>query len=283
MRYKIFHNTTYTYERPVYLEPHTVRLRSRTNGNQTLHRFSLEISPEPIGVSEILDIEGNAITKIWFNEPTDHLSIKVTSEVETHCTNPFHYLLEPWAIHLPIDYSSSMLNQLQPYLHPPKISATPDPIIYDLAQEICHEADRKTDLFLTQLNQQIYDNCKHTIREKGAPLPAGITWKQKLGSCRDLAVVFIEVCRVVGLAARFVSGYREGDVTKEERHLHAWAEVYLPGAGWRGYDPTEGLVVADRHIALVASALPKNASPIYGSFRGQAKSSMEYHLKIIPG
>lgn len=90
----------------------------------------------------------------------------------------------------------------------------------------------------------------------------------------------METCRAVGLAARFVSGYQEGDPNAAERHLHAWAEVYLPGAGWRGYDPTHGLAVADGHIALVASALPKSAAPVTGGVRGRARSELSYKLSI---
>ena len=85
-----------------------------------------------------------------------------------------------------------------------------------------------------------------------------------MGSCRDYAVLFMEVCRAMGIPARFVSGYQEGDTEQESRDLHAWAEVYLPGAGWRGYDPTLGLVVSDRHIPLAASAIPSYASAIEG-------------------
>ena len=280
MHYQILHTTTYTYDPAVVLNPHVVRLRSRADGNQTLHSFSREISPEPAGISQVLDLEGNAVTRMWFVEPTDHLTIKVASEVETHCTNPFNYILEPWATQLPIDYPSSVLTQIMPYLNPQGTSNI-DPTIYELAQEICHEVSGKTAVFLTQLNQRIYNNCKQEIRETGAPFPPGITWKEKAGSCRELAVVFIEACRVVGLAARFVSGYQEGDPDKEDQHLHAWAEVYLPGAGWRGYDPIQGLVVADRHISLVASAVPKNAAPVTGSIRGNAQSSMHYDLKIM--
>ncbi|GET37974.1 transglutaminase family protein [Microseira wollei] len=280
MRYQILHTTTYTYAPAVVLNPHVVRLRSRSDGNQTLHSFSLEISPEPAGISQVLDLEGNAVTRMWFVEPTESLTIKVASEVETHCTNPFNYILEPWATQLPIDYPSSVLTQIMPYLNPSPSNAI-DPIIYELAQEICHEVSGKTDIFLTQLNQRIYKNCQQEIRETGAPFPPGITWKQQAGSCRDLAVVFIEACRAVGLAARFVSGYQEGDPDSEELHLHAWVEVYLPGAGWRGYDPIQGLVVADRHISLVASALPGNAAPVSGSIRGNARSTMHYDLKII--
>jgi transglutaminase-like putative cysteine protease len=156
-----------------------------------------------------------------------------------------------------------------------------DPAVVQLAQELWHSCGGGVLSFLSALNRRIYRTCQHMIRETGAALPPGITWRQQAGSCRDLTVLFVEACRAVGLAARFVSGYQEGDLTRNDRHLHAWAEVYLPGAGWRGYDPTQDLAVGDRHVALVACAQPKYASPISGSFRGSgASSQMEYELLI---
>jgi transglutaminase-like putative cysteine protease len=108
-----------------------------------------------------------------------------------------------------------------------------------------------------------------------------VTWQQKEGTCRDFAILFMEVCRLIGIAVRFVSGYQQGDSNSSDRHLHAWVEVYLPGAGWRGYDPTHGLAVADGHVALAASSLPRYAAPISGVFRpGSAQSTIEYSLQI---
>ena len=103
--------------------------------------------------------------------------------------------------------------------------------------------------FLVLLNTAIYENFTVEIRDDGPPLPPVVTMERKQGSCRDFAVLFIAACRSVGLAARFVSGYQEGDPDMVQRHLHAWAEVYIPGAGWRGYDPTHGLAVADKELA----------------------------------
>ena len=277
MLYKIVHVTTYNYSKPVDLDPHIVRLRSRSCGFQSLRSFALEVTPEPAGISEVLDWEGNNTIKLWFKQPTNQLSVKITSEVETYCTNPFNYLLEPWAASLPItDYPAPMQAHLAPYLQ-----QIVTPVIIDLAQEVWQAVNGETVSFLRELNQRIYENCQQTVRETGDPLPAGITWKQKLGSCRDMAIIFIEGCRAMGLAARFVSGYQEGDINQEERHLHAWAEVYLPGAGWLGYDPTQGLAVSDRHIALVASSIPRYAAPISGNFRGAgARSDIQYTLSI---
>ncbi len=278
MDYQIVHTTTYTYSQAVDLAPHIVRLRPRSDAFQTLQSFAIDVSPEPLGQSHIVDLGGNDIIKLWFQQKTEKLSIKVSSQVQTHCTNPFNYLLEPWALELPItDYPVSLFAHLQPYLQ----SSSVDPIMPQLAQEIWQNAEGSVISFLNYLNQRIYQTCQYIVRETGAPLPPGVTWTQQMGSCRDLAVVFIEACRAVGIPARFVSGYQEGDVSQTERHLHAWAEVYLPGAGWRGYDPTEGLAVSDRHIALVATALSRDAAPVTGSFRGGgARSQIDYTLSI---
>lgn len=272
MYYHICHTTTYNYSGPVFLQPHTVRLRPRCDSWQKLHSFSLVVEPNPCKVSHITDLDGNAIAQVWFQEATQHLKLQVTTEVETYQTNPFDYLLEPWATSLPIDYPSSLLSQLQPYQQSYGLAS--DYAIAQLAQELYQDVQGETLSFLRALNQHLYETCEQTIRETGNPWPAGVTLRQKRGSCRDVAVVFMEVCRAVGLAARFVSGYQEGDPDQEHRHLHAWVEVYLPGGGWRGYDPTHGLAVSDRHVALVASALPSYATPVSGNF-SQVKPSLE--------
>ena len=219
--------------------------------------------PIPQGTSNFVDLDGNNLTKIWFNTPTQQLSIQTISKVETSCTNPFNYLLEPWALTIPFDYPSSLKQQLEPYLCPNGFIA--DSRLLELAQEIAIAAQNNTLDFLFALNQRIYKECSYGIRNIGEPFPAGVTWRNKQGSCRDYAVLFMEVCRAMGIAARFVSGYQEGDESQQSRDLHAWVEVYLPGAGWRGYDPTLGLVISDRHIALAASAIPKYAATVEGT------------------
>jgi transglutaminase-like putative cysteine protease len=233
--------------------------------------------------SQVIDLEGNATIKLWFQpEQTTSLMFQTLSQVETHCTNPFNYLLEDWALQLPIDYPASLFAQLQPYLGHQIGGLSVDPVAMQLAQEVCLKVHRNTSQFLTELNQQIYQTCKYTTREIGDPLPAGITWTKQAGSCRDLSVLFMEVCRAIGLATRFVSGYQEGDLDdSQELHLHAWVEVYLPGAGWRGFDPTHGLAVSDRHIALVASPFPSYTTPTPGAVTPAGTPwTMDYQLKI---
>ena len=286
MFYQISHTTHYTYSQPVRLQPHVVRLRPRSDSWQTLRSFSLLVTPQPQEAT-FTDLDGNTLIKLWFQpDQTETLMVQALSQLETHCTNPFAYLLEPWATQLPIDYPASLLLQLQPYLGGQQVqyATSVDPIAFQLAQELAQSSDGNILRFLGELNQRIYDNCKYMIRDTGDPLPAGITWSTRSGTCRDFAVLFMEACRAIGLAARFVSGYQEGDLDSSDRHLHAWAEVYLPGAGWRGYDPTQGRVVADRHIALVASALSRYAAPLSGAFQpGGVQSSMTYELTIQGG
>jgi transglutaminase-like putative cysteine protease len=263
MRYQIDHQTIYTYSQSVVLQPHLLRLRPRSNGWQVLHNFALEITPEPTGIAEIVDLDGNCCTQIWFTEPTEKLVIRVTSEVETLQDNPFNYLPEPWARQLPINYPSFLLEQLQPYLQ--YYGSHHDPVLIQFSQEILQEVEGNISYFLSILNQRIYQECEYCLRENGEPWPGGITWSQKRGSCRDFTLLFMDICRLVGLATRFVSGYQEGDEEQENRELHGWVEVYIPGGGWRGYDPTLGLAVSDRHIALVASGFPAYRAPIEGN------------------
>jgi transglutaminase-like putative cysteine protease len=277
-----------------------VRLRPRTDGCQDLQAYLLGIDPQPAGLSWITDLDGNASAQVWFEHPTDRLRVTTSASVVTSRPNPFDYLLLPWAVRLPIDYPTSLLSQLQPYLHGSWLTQI-QPVnagVVQLAHELLHITAGEITLFLAQLNQRIYENCQYITRQNGDPWPAGVTWQKQTGSCRDLAVLFIETCRAVGLAARFVSGYQayalhspfyQPDLSQaqimaaeqEERQLHAWAEVYLPGAGWRGYDPTEGLAVADHHVALAASALPQFTAPVAGSFLGKGiVSTMDYQLSI---
>jgi transglutaminase-like putative cysteine protease len=281
MRYWIRHTMTYQYDRPVTLAPHWVRLRPRSDVTQMLHDFSLTVEPTPERVSENLDLEGNSVLKLTFDdEPLEQLKLTAVSQVETFRTNPFDFLLEPWASRLPIDYPILLHQQLQPYLATSAAGLPAiDPMALQLANDLWLQTDGNPVLFLWQLNQQIHANCCHIIRQTGEPFPPSITWGKEAGSCRDLTVLFIEVCRAMGLAARFVSGYQEADAGNDPE-LHAWAEVYLPGAGWRGYDPTQNLAVGDRYIALVASSVYRDTAPLSGSLKTGIGASSTLHTTL---
>lgn len=283
MYYHISHTITYTYNGLVRLKPHLVRLRPQCDGWQRLHNFALYVKPTPIGICPIIDLDGNTSHKLWFEGTTETLEITATAQVETCQTNPFDYLLDPGAIEVPIDYPSSLSLQLQPYLK--SYSPIPDPHVVELAQDLASKVENKTTLFLGKLNQHLHKICKWIVRDSGTPWLPGITLKSQRGSDRDLTVLFMDVCRVMGLAARLVSGYQEDNPNSENRRLHTWAQVYLPGAGWRGYDPTQGLAVSDTYVVVAASAVPAYTLPITGDFIPMGEGSnpdrtVDSHMKF---
>jgi transglutaminase-like putative cysteine protease len=274
---EVTHTTTYTYSQPVFLEPHILRLRPRCDGTQQLLRFELRVEPQPAGLSESCDSESNAATNIWFVETTQLFTVTSSFTLRTLRSNPFDFIMtDPAAEHVPLTYVSEVAPSVAPYC----VRSEVDTSVAQFARTIADEAAGKTLSFLTILSRRIPELCEHTVREEGDPRPAQVTLAQRKGSCRDLAVLFIEACRALGIAARFVSGYREG-AEVQKTHLHAWAEVYLPGGGWRGYDPTSGLAVADRHVAVAAGRTPLLAAPVTGSFRGTGASlDMQVDIQI---
>jgi transglutaminase-like putative cysteine protease len=282
--FQIHHYLDYHYSQVVPLTPHLLRLRPRSDVNQHLLEYSLKILPQPSGNSDLVDLDGNPVQKLWFNTPTDHLSIVIQSLVQTQLTNPFNFLLAGWAVKLPFDYPSSLMWSLQPYLRGTLPNGEFEPRTLQLAQEIAHLTHGNPVNFLTALNQHLNEAIRYEIREHGDPFLPGWTLSQQSGSCRDIAIVFMEACRAMGLASRFVSGYHVGDVEAEIYDLHAWVEVYLPGAGWRGYDPTVGEAVAQNHIPIAAGALPLQAAPLEGSFIGQgvdARLSYKVQIEVL--
>ncbi|GIX47502.1 MAG: transglutaminase [Candidatus Tectimicrobiota bacterium] len=277
MRFAITHTLAYTYSRPVFLEPLTVRLRPRCDSWQRLHHFRLQVDPPPAGLSECIDLDGNATASVWFTGLHHYLTVTATAEVETLRANPFDYVLAATAVTLPFAYAEAQRAVLAPYCQP----LAPAAAVADFARAVLHEVGGATVAFLSTLARRIAEHCTQVVRPRGEPWPAAQTLAQRRGACRDLAVLFLEACRAVGLAARFVSGYHEGEVPPKEHQLHAWAEVYLPGAGWRGYDPSLGLAVADRHVALAAGRTPQDAAPLTGTFRGTgATSSLQATIRL---
>ena len=155
-----------------------------------------------------------------------------------------------------------------------------DPAAVDLAQEALMGSDQRGLMFLEQLVEIIKDRVKYTQRHVGPAWPAGRTLKERVGSCRDLAMLMIETCRCVGLPARFVSCYHLVEPAPKQYDLHAWAEVYLPGAGWRGFDPSGKGSIDDRYITLATSSKPTLTAAVNGSFSGPEGVESELELTI---
>ena len=278
MRIWVTHSTVYRYSGPVYLEPHVVRLRPRQDGTQRLDRFALEITPAPAGQTECLDQDGNTAVEAWFREPVESLAVRSSFAVETLRENPFDFLATAPAT-LPMVYADPLGAALAPYL---AAADLPDPV-RELGERIGSAAGGQTLPFLTELNRHLYENFRHAVRDDGPPHPPEFTLHEREGTCRDLAALFCAVSRAMGIAARFVSGYEREASTQERAYMHAWAEVYIPGGGWRGYDPTQGLAVAQSHVAVAAAADPRLAAPITGTYRGPETATMEFAIELAVG
>ncbi len=261
MTLEVCHTTEYTYSQSVKLSPHTLYLYPRTYPHQRLLHYDLQIEPTPSRVVRNVDVEGNIQQLVYFNEPTERLHIEMTMRIESEGLNSFDFLLFPYeTTTLPFAYPASIQALLEPYLIQDGIT----PEVAQWAQSIATGALHQTVQFLTALNKAIRQ-FQYEMRPSGFPMPPDETLTKRSGSCRDYTVLFMAACRSLGLAARFVSGYLFGS-DRQNHQLHAWAEVYLPGGGWRGFDPTGDSVVVDRHIFLASTATPRLATPISGMF-----------------
>jgi len=277
MFFHIKHFTRYAYSAPVFCEPMVIRLRPREDASQRLLRYSLDLWPQPAGVTEYLDLEGNPAACAWFEDTRLNLTITTNCVVETRRTNPFDYLLLGEVARLPVRGLPASRSLLEHYTSPGRVAAS----VREFGERVLADSGGETIPFLSNLTARIHEQCPTIHREEGDPWQPAETLERGAGACRDLTVLFNQVCRHFGIPARFVSGYCHVQEALEERYLHAWSEVFLPGAGWRGYDPSIGLAVADEHVALAAAAQPQHAAASFGTFRGTGVSSrLETQLVI---
>lgn len=277
MRFEISHFTEYHYAEPVRLSAHLLRLRPREDGTQRLLDFRVNLEPKPIGVSVQTEPDGNVALVARFGHPTRLLRIHTQSSVETHRTNPFDYVVtERGAMVLPVQYHPCQQSVLAPSL-----SSCAGPRVRQLAADVARDVDSNTLSFLWELNQRLHRTLRVVFRKWGSPMDPELCLELGEGACRDLALVFIGACRHLGLAARFVSGYQMTDPSESEHHMHAWAEVFLPGGGWRGYDPTHGIAVDEHFVPVAASPYPLLATPVEGTYLpGSVESSMRVVLDV---
>ena len=269
MLLRIEHETSYEYDAPVRLGPHTLLLRPRSDGMQQLVEYALRLEPTGAAVAEGIDLEGNAFTHVTPAEATTRFAIAMRSIVETRVTNPFVVPVATHARHIPFEYDRTLRAGVAPYLDGPPASDA----VAALAQRALDDAGGETMPFLMRLAARIANEHKQVIRPDGMPMTPEETLARGEGACRDLAVLFVAACRHVGVAARFVSGYQLPRGQELGDQLHAWAEAFLPSAGWRAFDPSEGLAVADRHVAVAAAADAAGAAPVTGVFAGAGASA----------
>lgn len=272
MLFSVTHVKRYVYSAPVFLEPMTLRLRPRDDVTQRLLAHELRLFPEPAGRSEVLEFDGHSATQLWFTGLQDSFEIVCRSRAETFRVNPFDFLLAPAALTLPLVYPRPLAGCLQAYQMPACRAAA----VERFSSDIARKARFQTLEFLNLLSATIAGQFEREIRQEGPPRASDETLELGLGACRDFTVLFNDCCRLQGIAARFVSGYCATDSEPgEEIDLHAWSEVYLPSAGWRGYDPAQGLAVSDQHLALCASIDATEAAASAGHYRGDASCRLE--------
>jgi transglutaminase-like putative cysteine protease len=267
----IQHQTRYAFDRLVTLSPHVLRLRPAPHSRTPITAYSLRVTPEKQFLNWQQDPFGNFLARIVFNEPTRELEITVDLIADLTVINPFDFFLEESAERSPFVYEPQMARELAPYLE----LRERGPLLTRWVAQVDRRAQRTVD-FLVELNQRLARDIAYTIRMEPGVQTCEETLGRGIGSCRDTGYLLVEILRHLGLAARFVSGYLvqltpdekpiDGPVGPKEdfTDLHAWAEVYVPGAGWIGLDPTSGLFAGEGHIPLAATPDPVSAAPVTG-------------------
>ena len=282
IRVALNHTTKYAYDRPVAFDPHTIRLRPAPHSRTPVLSYSLRVEPGGHFLNWQQDPYSNHLARVVFPKPARSLTVTVDLVADLTPINPFDFFVEKSAETFPFQYEETLAGELTPYLE----TLPPGPELKGLIAAAKKEETRTVD-YLVGLNRMIYDRVKYVIRlEPGVQSPEE-TLSVGTGSCRDSSWLLVQLCRHLGLAARFASGYLIQLVEDEKpiegpagpaadfTDLHAWAEVYVPGAGWVGLDPTSGLLTAEGHIPLACTAAPQTAAPISGSYGWHKRPGVE--------
>jgi uncharacterized protein (DUF2126 family)/transglutaminase-like putative cysteine protease len=282
----LHHVTHYKYDRPIDLGPQTIRLRPAPHTRTPILSYSLKVTPTNHFVNWQQDPQGNWLARYVFPEKATELKIEVDFTAQMTVVNPFDFFVEPYAYSFPFQYPGDLKTELAPYL----ATSEPGPLLAAYLKEIPREADMTVN-YLVELNANLQKKIRYIIRmEPGVQAPEQ-TLAAGAGSCRDSAWLLIHIVRQLGLAARFVSGYLiqlrpdidpvEGprEVESDFTDLHAWAEVYLPGAGWIGFDVTSGMLTGEGHIPVAATPHYRSAAPISGT-AGSANVDFAFEMNV---
>jgi transglutaminase-like putative cysteine protease len=279
MKLRIQHRTTYRYKHPVEFGTHRMLLRPREGHDIHIEKTVLEITPAH-RTRWIRDVYGNSIAVVDFYASASELVVYSEVLLNHSETNPFDFYIEPEAVNYPFDYSHETSLELSTLVQP----AYPADVVAvrEWLGQFWHPGQTvETLALIQQINGHINRTFAYQIRnEPGVQTPSQ-TISKGSGSCRDFATLIIEACRCLGLGARFVSGYlQSGGAPDAAASTHAWAEIYLPGGGWKGFDPTVGLMTASQHVAVAVSRHPENAMPISGSFIGPSSAFLDAEIDV---
>ena len=273
-RYKVVHNTYYNFSDSVQLERHTLRLRPREGHELRIESSTLQITP-PATLLWHRDVEGNSVAIASFESPASQLAVKSEILLQQFNEEPLNFLVSDYALNYPFTYLADDSILLSPYMELPEHKTKK--YLTEWLSDLWHEAERiQTYTLLLRLCTHIYQTMSYQKREEHGVQTSCQTLSSYTGCCRDFALLFIEAVRCLGFAARFVSGYLYTQPSAVDfGATHAWAEVYLPGAGWKGFDPTIGAIAGADHITVAVARLPESVTPISGSFIGVPGASLD--------
>lgn len=278
-RYKIVHQTMYKYSGWVQLYPHTLRLRPREGHELRIESSKLDISPVAT-LRWHRDVEGNSVSIATFDGKTEDLTVKSEIVIQKFDLYPHDFLVADYAVDYPFNYLEEDRILLSPYLMGTQDSQSK--MLADWVNLVWKQGEKiQTFALLLRLNQRIFQSLTYRRREEEGVQSAEQTLSCGSGSCRDSASLFMAAAQRLGFAARFVSGYIFSEaVNNQSGSTHAWAEVLIPGAGWKGFDPTIGSIVGADHIAVAVARLPESVPPIAGDFFGAPGSSMTVNVWV---
>jgi len=289
LRISVDHLTEYRYAQPVGFGEHSLYLRPRES--QTLHVASFSLDCEPSGrLRWLRDCFNNIVAVLSFGPVTSEvLSLRCRMAFDVSEENPFDFILESRATRFPFAYDDREKSALRPFLQPEESERWP---VLDWARTALGDHVRGSDTveLLTHLNKAIYGGIAYEERHEEGVQPPSQTLELGRGSCRDMAELFVATARQLGLAARFVSGYLyeppppagQPAFNRAAGSMHAWAEVYLPGAGWRGFDPTNGILTDHYFVTAAVANEPQWVNPVQGKYLHASKvdSTMQVELAI---
>lgn len=286
MKIRVHHRTTYHYDALVGFGTHRFYVRPREHHHLRVREFSIQCTPEA-RLRWVRDPMENSIALAEFSEKANSLDVIVQFEADVLEGNPFDFILEQHAVKFPFAYAGPDLPALVPCLDQ---GNAPDALgITEWLRRNLPNPPTDTVPLLTTLNSLIHQTFFYQRRDDPGIQTPDETIRLGSGSCRDLAVFFAAVCRRMGLAARFVSGYLydppstlPGEGNRAHGSMHAWTELFLPGAGWKGFDPTNGILCSDLFIPVAVARFPETVNPIQGAYlnKAQVPNRMECHVEM---
>jgi len=273
-RYKIVHHTYYNFSAEVQLEPHALRLRPREDHEVRIESSRLEITP-PATLRWHRDVEGNSVAIASFDSAANQLTIKSEIIIQHFNKDPLDFLVSGYAVNYPFSYQTDDQFMLSPCMVMPGDEIKT--LLTDWIATVWQPGQQiQTYTLLLGICKHIHATLHYRRREEPGVQTAQQTLSCGTGSCRDFSLLLMDIARCLGLAARFVSGYLHTDpLPTDNGSTHAWAEIYIPGAGWKGFDPTVGELAGPDHIAVAVARLAESVPPVAGSFVGIPGSNLD--------